>query len=328
MRKTLFLFLSLSVVLSLFFSTAAAHPGKTDSKGGHYVSATGEYHYHCGGHSAHQHPNGVCPYSSSKTNTATATNTNSKTVSTAKSSSDGYNYTPLLIFFGSCGGLFLAFKAAKFFSSPSATAAPVNSIQHSSAPAPVRSTPPAPVESQIVTPTPNPEELLLSLRTKYDALQSKHDLLQSEHAEYKESVSNFLYALDRAMLLRYGCDYYAPLFKAPRDHYLTMDLKPTSGSEHDVYQFKAIQTATGQYVYHRPDCLAVLSETSISLDDDNFLISVNALDIAHSSDNYRPCPFCHPVQPNLEWVEKSLTYLDYLSYYCPKAMTTKRFYLK
>lgn len=39
--------LSLSVV-------AFAHPGKTDSSGGHYNHSTGQYHYHHG-YSAHQH---------------------------------------------------------------------------------------------------------------------------------------------------------------------------------------------------------------------------------------------------------------------------------
>lgn len=38
-----------------------AHSGRTDASGGHYNRSTGEYHYHHG-YSAHQHPNGVCPY--------------------------------------------------------------------------------------------------------------------------------------------------------------------------------------------------------------------------------------------------------------------------
>lgn len=45
---------------------AQAHPGRTDSNGGHRdtknKSGLGSYHYHCGGHPAHLHPNGVCPY--------------------------------------------------------------------------------------------------------------------------------------------------------------------------------------------------------------------------------------------------------------------------
>lgn len=45
-----------------------AHSGRTDSSGGHKdnknKSGLGSYHYHCGGHPAHLHSNGVCPYSS------------------------------------------------------------------------------------------------------------------------------------------------------------------------------------------------------------------------------------------------------------------------
>ena len=39
----------------------SAHPGRTDSSGGHWNRSTGKYHYHHG-YPAHQHPNGVCPY--------------------------------------------------------------------------------------------------------------------------------------------------------------------------------------------------------------------------------------------------------------------------
>lgn len=46
--------------------SVAAHSGRTDSSGGHHdnknVSGLGNYHYHCGGHPAHLHENGVCPY--------------------------------------------------------------------------------------------------------------------------------------------------------------------------------------------------------------------------------------------------------------------------
>ena len=58
------------LILALTTSFAAfAHSGRTDSNGGHKdnknKSGLGPYHYHCGGHPAHLHPNGVCPYSSS-----------------------------------------------------------------------------------------------------------------------------------------------------------------------------------------------------------------------------------------------------------------------
>lgn len=60
MKKVILLVL----LLSLFSVAAFAHSGGTDSSGGHYDHKNGGYHYHHG-YSAHQHPGGVCPYSSS-----------------------------------------------------------------------------------------------------------------------------------------------------------------------------------------------------------------------------------------------------------------------
>lgn len=55
-RYAVFLVLLLSLC-----SFALAHPGGTDSSGGHMDHSTGEYHYHHG-YSAHSHDGGVCPY--------------------------------------------------------------------------------------------------------------------------------------------------------------------------------------------------------------------------------------------------------------------------
>lgn len=60
-------FLSLLLLLSLLVVPVLAHPGRTDSNGGHYDRSTGQYHYHHG-YSAHQHydmdGDGIpdCPY--------------------------------------------------------------------------------------------------------------------------------------------------------------------------------------------------------------------------------------------------------------------------
>lgn len=63
--------------------TAEAHSGRTDASGGHKdnknKSGLGSYHYHCGGHPAHLHTGGVCPYSSD----ASASGTGSKSDSGA-----------------------------------------------------------------------------------------------------------------------------------------------------------------------------------------------------------------------------------------------------
>lgn len=54
------------MILIVFPLTTFAHSGRTDSKGGHRdnknKSGLGSYHYHCGGHPAHLHENGICPY--------------------------------------------------------------------------------------------------------------------------------------------------------------------------------------------------------------------------------------------------------------------------
>lgn len=67
------------VVTMLLLATVPtlAHSGRTDSSGGHRdnknASGLGPYHYHCGGHPAHLHPNGVCPYKNSTTKNVTTT---------------------------------------------------------------------------------------------------------------------------------------------------------------------------------------------------------------------------------------------------------------
>lgn len=63
------------LLMILFLPVAAlAHSGGTDSKGGHYDRSTGKYHYHHG-YSAHQHPNGICPYDSRYSTVTQATST-------------------------------------------------------------------------------------------------------------------------------------------------------------------------------------------------------------------------------------------------------------
>ncbi len=57
MKKLVCLF----VLWVIMMFPAHAHPGRTDSNGGHYNRSTGEHHYHHG-YQAHQHENGVCPY--------------------------------------------------------------------------------------------------------------------------------------------------------------------------------------------------------------------------------------------------------------------------
>lgn len=62
MRRKIFLACVVILLVTLCFALPAfAHPGRTDSYGGHVDRSTGEYHYHHG-YPAHKHPGGVCPY--------------------------------------------------------------------------------------------------------------------------------------------------------------------------------------------------------------------------------------------------------------------------
>ena len=57
--RRVFLLVLTILLLGQLFLPAFAHSGRTDAYGGHY--GDGGYHYHHG-YTAHQHPNGTCPY--------------------------------------------------------------------------------------------------------------------------------------------------------------------------------------------------------------------------------------------------------------------------
>ena len=66
MKKVLCIITAIICILS-FTILCFAHSGKTDADGGHYVGGSSNYHYHHG-YSAHQHPNGICPYENNENN--------------------------------------------------------------------------------------------------------------------------------------------------------------------------------------------------------------------------------------------------------------------
>lgn len=85
------IFATLMIILSIITIglNAYAHSGRTDASGGHKdnknKSGLGSYHYHCGGHPAHLHTNGICPYSSTKKSSpSSSSNTKSTKKSTTK----------------------------------------------------------------------------------------------------------------------------------------------------------------------------------------------------------------------------------------------------
>lgn len=95
-KKRLCLLLTLSIIL--ITTNVYSHSGRTDANGGHKdnqnKSGLGSYHYHCGGHPAHLHTNGSCPYSSSSSSSSSSRSASSSTPSTAALSAPKPTTTP------------------------------------------------------------------------------------------------------------------------------------------------------------------------------------------------------------------------------------------
>jgi len=113
------LFLIIAFILSVALLSASAHSGGTDSKGGHYDRSTGKYHYHHG-YSAHQHPDGKCPYDFKDVTTpqpnryrsySRSTPTPVPTAPPDSSSSDDNLFSKIILGVGACCGALRAAKA-------------------------------------------------------------------------------------------------------------------------------------------------------------------------------------------------------------------------
>lgn len=93
--------LSITIVMPSYVTDSAltvqAHSGRTDSRGGHKdnknKSGLGSYHYHCGGHPAHLHTNGECPYDNSSLKTTSSAVTNTTIENSGSSITSKYNYS-------------------------------------------------------------------------------------------------------------------------------------------------------------------------------------------------------------------------------------------
>lgn len=96
-KKRLCLLLTLSIIL--ITTNVYSHSGRTDANGGHKdnqnKSGLGSYHYHCGGHPAHLHTNGSCPYSSSSSSGSSSSSTSSSAASSTKTTTVPASTTPV-----------------------------------------------------------------------------------------------------------------------------------------------------------------------------------------------------------------------------------------
>ena len=95
-KKIVSILIIILTILSIQINVYS-HSGRTDANGGHRdnknKSGLGSYHYHCGGHPAHLHPNGVCPYSSSSQSSTSSSSSGSSSTSGSSSSSSSSSKT-------------------------------------------------------------------------------------------------------------------------------------------------------------------------------------------------------------------------------------------
>lgn len=95
MKKTLTKIMSTILTVTMCSVPAYAHSGRTDAYGGHHdyknKSGLGSYHYHCGGHPAHLHTNGVCPYGNSSASTSSTKSSSGSSSGYSSSYSSGYS---------------------------------------------------------------------------------------------------------------------------------------------------------------------------------------------------------------------------------------------
>lgn len=112
MKRIISVLMAIVAIVVCMGNYTYAHSGRTDANGGHRdnnnKSGLGSYHYHCGGHPAHLHTNGVCPYSSSssssKSSTSSSTESSTKTTSTVPTTIEDSNPLGGIMALGVLGG--------------------------------------------------------------------------------------------------------------------------------------------------------------------------------------------------------------------------------
>lgn len=116
---------SLCMIMALLLlSVASAHPGRTDGRGGHYDSATGEYHYHHG-YRAHQHTDldgdgkADCPYNfddqtGARSGTSSSKSTNASAASSTPASEKNEPKIPVWVIMISLAIILIPFTKIPF----------------------------------------------------------------------------------------------------------------------------------------------------------------------------------------------------------------------
>lgn len=333
MKRRLLLLL---LVLLLLSPAAYAHPGRTDSNGGHTDAATGEYHYHHG-YPAHQHydidGDGTpdCPYlfktaaksTTATTSAATSSTASSLKVQTAKSASASVD-TDTMIFF--LIFIFLAFAVCFFLlRRQMAETEKVNSALYSatqknksleSALAQVQAEQEARYNEKQFQLHEEFEALYFQEREKLEAAHAKAlEELNAAHAQELAAAQKQIekltldlrwserrrkYVYD-AMVRGYGENFLLRAAGAPPDLFWDSKGFPHLSPEIGLDPYTLHRSSTGKF--HRPECPHSYRCTA-----------VNALQVSREEFQRNRCQVCQPVYPDLSWADELNNLLEYTKF--------------
>lgn len=277
--KKLSKLLSLIIVLTACFSipfTAYAHPGRTDSNGGHTDQSTGEYHYHHG-YPAHDHYDMDgdgdidCPYdfdnktshkdsSPSSGSTGTSDNASGFLLQNKTAEKGGGIIVNIWIVVA----IVLAFLFIVWFMRNEIKSLETNNAQ----------------------------------KAKCHA-----DELASE----KDSVHKSLTSINNDFVHVYGSDYLYSISNAPSGEYLDADNLPVTTPSSQFRWGEKYTFFCSSYAYesgrkfHLRNCRYA-----------KYAFPVNAYSIYSKRYNYQPCSVCKPELPDMKWVSK---YLEHKSFF-------------
>ncbi len=246
---------------------AYAHPGRTDSNGGHYNRSTGEYHYHHG-YPAHQHTGGVCPYDhddrtgwNSGTSGGSSASNVTRTEPQNADTDHGFQISPALVI-----SLFLLLGIFVFFNRARSlfrNCVFVFSGRSREEAAKLRAE-------------------LNGIKTDYQRLTNfpMDDILRTELDEIKA---------DYQRLANINVDDLRRSCHVPADSYLSAsDLLPYTNDDIGPFGRYTVWLNHKGDIYHDPGCRYFSADRPI-----------NAINLPW---NAQPCRKCHPALPDTTWV--------------------------
>lgn len=273
-------FVAFILSLSIFAQVAYAHPGRTDSNGGHTNSSTGEYHYHHG-YDAHSHydvdGDGVvdCPYdfddqTDHSTNSVSSedngtwskkeTEPEPEIITVVETKTVKVPYTPTWVY-GIIAFLLLVLLVVYLHFRRQ-----------------VKST-----EKKVLQKEKEIHQQQEDIRAKERKLQ---EVLKEVYADFFEVTDEFcLLQISGAPPGEHVLDDYTPARLDSQENPLA----------YEYTFYVSVECYFGRRRYHKPGCIV-----------DSPTVPVNACYISRDPHGYMPCKTCHPVLPDAQWVTRYL----------------------